>query len=122
MAETDAAALYMDNCASCHSETRLGGMGPALIPESLARKTPETTAEIIKEGSPATKMPAFGETLTGDEIAALTEFVHSPLAEAPVWGVAEIAASRVIFRFHTACERTPICSGSAQSLRRRRSR
>ena len=30
-------ALYQQHCASCHGEQRLGGMGPALLPESLAR-------------------------------------------------------------------------------------
>ena len=33
----DAMPLFKEHCASCHGETRLGGTGPALIPESLAR-------------------------------------------------------------------------------------
>jgi mono/diheme cytochrome c family protein len=34
---TDAASLYRDNCAECHNEHRLGGMGPALLPGNLKR-------------------------------------------------------------------------------------
>ena len=33
----DAPAAYKEHCASCHGEARLGGIGPALIPENLAR-------------------------------------------------------------------------------------
>ena len=33
----DAPAAYQQHCASCHGEARLGGVGPALIPENLAR-------------------------------------------------------------------------------------
>ena len=32
-----AAALYGEHCASCHGAQRTGGMGPALLPESLER-------------------------------------------------------------------------------------
>ena len=33
----DPAADYAEHCASCHAEDRLGGTGPALIPETLGR-------------------------------------------------------------------------------------
>ena len=36
-APVDAAALYATHCASCHGAQRLGGMGPALLPQSLER-------------------------------------------------------------------------------------
>jgi mono/diheme cytochrome c family protein len=32
-----APALYREHCAACHGETRLGGIGPALLPENLER-------------------------------------------------------------------------------------
>ena len=28
---------YQANCASCHGADRLGGIGPALLPENLSR-------------------------------------------------------------------------------------
>ena len=36
-ATADPAADYAEHCASCHAEDRLGGTGPALIPETLGR-------------------------------------------------------------------------------------
>ena len=32
-----AAALYQEHCSSCHGAGRLGGQGPALLPENLGR-------------------------------------------------------------------------------------
>ena len=29
--------LYQTHCASCHGPGRLGGIGPALLPENLSR-------------------------------------------------------------------------------------
>jgi mono/diheme cytochrome c family protein len=33
----DVKALYQEHCAACHGESRLGGIGPALLPENLER-------------------------------------------------------------------------------------
>lgn len=96
LAEEGAATLFQTHCATCHGETRLGGTGPALIPESLARIKPEAVAKTITEGRPATKMPAFGEVLSKDEIASLAKLVLTPLDHVPQWGEAEITASRVV--------------------------
>jgi len=48
----DAAALYQQHCASCHGEQRLGGMGPALLPESLARLRKPEALKVIRDGRP----------------------------------------------------------------------
>jgi len=88
--------LFQTHCAACHGESRLGGTGPALIPESLARIKPNAIETTIARGRPATKMPAFGEVLSEDEIAALAKLVLTPLNHVPRWGEAEIAASRNI--------------------------
>ncbi len=87
-------ALYNEHCASCHGADRLGGNGPALIPETLKRMRGPKLAKVIAEGRAATQMPGFSDTLEPEEIAALTEFVKMPLAEIPDWGPEEIAASR----------------------------
>lgn len=92
----DAARLFEANCASCHGEGRLGGTGPALIPESLGRLKADAVEKTIAEGRPATKMPGFKEALGEDDIAALAAFVLSPLKESPAWTEADIAASRVV--------------------------
>lgn len=90
----DAAALFRDNCASCHAPTRLGGTGPALIPESLGKLKGEALAAVIAKGRPATQMPAFEASLGKDEIAALAAYVTAPLAVQPRWTTDDIAATR----------------------------
>jgi cytochrome c553 len=96
LAAPDAPALYAAHCASCHGADRLGGMGPALLPENLGRLRPDEAAAVIAEGRPATQMPGFSSALDPAGIEALAAFVHTPLAEIPRWDVAEIEASRQI--------------------------
>ena len=95
-AEPDPAALFAANCASCHGADRLGGTGPALIPEALGRIEGEDLAAVIAHGRVSTQMAGFADVLSQDEIAALAAYVQTPLAELPVWGEAEIAASRAM--------------------------
>ncbi len=90
----DAARLYQTHCAACHGEQRTGSMGPALLPESLSRlRTPEAL-KVIREGRPATQMPAFADQLSPDDIAALERFVRTPVVPAPRWDDEHIRASR----------------------------
>tara|TARA_R110000772_G_scaffold264038_1_gene384226 strand:+ start:19482 stop:21056 length:1575 start_codon:yes stop_codon:yes gene_type:complete len=92
----DALALYQQNCAACHGDDRLGGIGPALLPENLRRLRKKAAAETIAEGRAATQMPAFGTQLRDDQVQALVDFIYRPLPEIPTWGFAQIAASHVI--------------------------
>ncbi len=85
--------LYVEHCADCHGENRLGGIGPALIPETLKRMRGPKLGKVIAEGRAATQMPAFAELLTAEEIAELANYVKVPLASVPEWGAKEIAAS-----------------------------
>lgn len=96
IAAPDGASIYADQCASCHAETRLGGRGPALIPESLGRLQGEKLQAVISEGRTMTQMPSFKAVLSADEIAAVAAYVGAPLVSPPVWGKAEIMASRVM--------------------------
>jgi DNA-binding beta-propeller fold protein YncE/cytochrome c553 len=100
----DAAALFKDNCAECHGANRLGAIGPALLPENLRRLRKNKAIQAIATGRPAVQMPAFGETLSAEEIKALADFVYTPLANVPDWGLVEINASRVV---HTAPAQLP---------------
>jgi len=95
-ADPNAAAIYAEHCASCHGAGRLGGQGPALIPDSLARLGKEKAQAVIAKGRPATQMPAFVDKLDDGTIAALAAYIHEPLAETPVWGEAEIEATRTV--------------------------
>jgi cytochrome c553 len=92
----DPSALYTQHCAACHGGDRLGALGPALIPEALGRMKPETARAVIAEGRAATQMPAFGEQLSKDEIAALAGFIQQPLAAVPSWEMADIQATHVV--------------------------
>ncbi len=94
LAAPDGATIYADQCSSCHAETRLGGKGPALIPESLGRLKGDTLEAVIAGGRAMTQMPAFKATLSPVEIAAVATYVSSPLPSRPVWTETEIVASR----------------------------
>jgi len=39
--------LYKEHCAACHGETRFGGIGPALLPENLARLRKPEALKVI---------------------------------------------------------------------------
>ncbi len=95
LAAEDVDSLYQTHCASCHGADRLGGQGPALLPENLGRISAEQAAAAIRDGLPATQMPAFEEVLDGDQIAALVELILAPLPAVPEWGAEQIVASRV---------------------------
>lgn len=90
----DPAALYRAHCAACHGEQRVGGMGPALLPESLQRLRRDEALKVIREGRPATQMPAFGDKLQAAELAALSAWIYTPASPAPRWTDEDIRASR----------------------------
>lgn len=96
--------LYGEHCLSCHGEGRLGGSGPALLPENLGRLKPDEAARVIADGRPATQMPGFGDVLGEDQISALVALIYTPLPMIPPWGMEEIEATRVI---HTPADRLP---------------
>ena len=86
-------AVYQQHCASCHGGDRLGGMGPALLPENLSRLRKDEAHKVIREGRPATQMPAFGDTLSDKEVNALAEFIYQSPETAPTWKRADIKQS-----------------------------
>ena len=94
-AAASAAENYATHCAACHGVERLGGTGPALLPENLERLRQPAAAQTIREGRPATRMPAFGEKLGAADIDALVAFVYAPPAHAPTWDDDAIRASRI---------------------------
>ena len=104
----DTAALYREHCAACHGPARLGGLGPALLPETMGRLTPEKAAQVIAAGRPATQMPAFGDRLDDTQVQALTDYVFRPPATPPRWDVADIDASRVVHNPPAAAAPAPV--------------
>jgi mono/diheme cytochrome c family protein len=94
-APPDAAALYQQHCAACHGSGRLGGMGPALLPESLERLRKPEAQKVITQGRVATQMAGFGDRLDAAQVAALAQWIYTPVTSAPAWSDADIRASRV---------------------------
>lgn len=88
------AALYSEHCATCHGAQRIGGMGPGLLPESLERLRQPEAQKVIAQGRVATQMPGFGDKLSPEAIAALAQWIYTPVSPAPGWGEADIRASR----------------------------
>jgi DNA-binding beta-propeller fold protein YncE len=103
----DAPALYAEHCAECHGLERLGGMGPALLPGNLGRLKREAGAGVIRDGRVSTQMPGFAEQLDDAAIEALVGLIFTPPATPPVWGVAEIVASRIVHVADVPVEATP---------------
>jgi mono/diheme cytochrome c family protein/WD40 repeat protein len=99
-----AASLYAEHCAACHGMQRTGGMGPALLPESLSRLRPAEALEVITRGRLATQMPGFVDQLPKEDIAALAAYVRTPVLPAPSWTEADIRDSR---SFNTAPANEP---------------
>jgi mono/diheme cytochrome c family protein len=115
-AEPDAAALYQQHCAACHGAQRTGGMGPALLPESLERLRPAEAQRTIAQGRTATQMPGFGAQLAADEIAALVRWIHQPVQPAPRWDEADIRASRTAPAPTAALSSRPVWSADPMNL------
>ncbi|HEX6137281.1 MAG TPA: cytochrome D1 domain-containing protein [Casimicrobiaceae bacterium] len=111
-----AAASYAAHCASCHGVDRLGGTGPALLPENLERLRKPAAADTIARGRIATQMPAFGDKLSAGDIDALVAYVYAPPAQPPLWGEREIAASRVEYVKPGTLGSKPVFAADPQNL------
>lgn len=104
VAQAGPAEDYTEYCGACHGEDRLGGLGPALIPETLRRMRGPKVAAVIRDGRAATQMPGFDDVLDETAIAALSDYLREPLAEVPPWGEVEIMASRVLDQDYAAAD------------------
>ncbi len=111
----DPTADYAANCQDCHGANRLGGLGPALIPETLGRMRGPDLGVVIRDGRKATQMPGFGEVLSEEQIDSLTEFLKQPLSEVPEWREADIAASRIVNEEYEAVE-NPVWSSDPMNI------
>ena len=90
------AELFTKHCAECHGANRLGGMGPALLPENLKRLRRKQAAKVIASGRAATQMPGFAATLSEPQIKALVEHIYTPLPQVPSWDLADMKKSHVV--------------------------
>lgn len=70
--ESDAKAIYSQNCASCHGEKREGSLGPTL---KGSAKNDAELFKIIAKGVEANGMPAFETTLDDQKIWKLVTWI-----------------------------------------------
>jgi DNA-binding beta-propeller fold protein YncE/cytochrome c553 len=115
-AQSPTALNYSTYCASCHGVDRLGGTGPALLPENLERLRKPAAVDTIAKGRMATQMPAFSDKLSVAEIDALVAYVYAPPAQAPVWGEREITASRIEHAKRSALGDKPVFAADPRNL------
>lgn len=59
--------LVRQDCGSCHGLTLKGGLGPALLPETLAGKPADSLVATILQGRPGTAMPPWQRFITEAE-------------------------------------------------------
>lgn len=108
--------LFITYCSVCHGSDRLGGSGPALLPENLHRLRRPQAHSVIAEGRPATQMPGFNTTLSEPQIAALSDYIYTPLPEPPHWGEEQIHASQIVYHPLGTLPDTPQFSADIANL------
>lgn len=78
----DGAAIFAQNCATCHGSDGGGGIGPPLADGRMVERFPDVNGQlgIVMHG--VGQMPSFLERgLTEAEIEAVVEFTRTSLAE-----------------------------------------
>lgn len=118
LAETagDTDKIFRQHCAACHGPERLGGTGPALLPQNLSRLRRNAAVEVITQGRALTQMPAFGELLTEHQIDSLANYIYQPSATIPDWSMEQIRASQVIHHQPGTLGDNPVFEADLQNL------
>jgi len=75
----DGAAVYSDNCASCHGSDGSGGFGPALAAGAVVDAFPDPADQIAVITDGRNGMPDFGGSLSPEEIQAVTDYTRAEL-------------------------------------------
>ena len=69
------------DCGSCHGMTLKGGLGPALLPETLSAQPKEYLVTTILEGRKNTAMPPWKSMLSRNDALWITEQLQSGLID-----------------------------------------
>jgi len=80
-AGVDGAAVFGQSCAGCHGGDGSGGIGPRLAGGRVVADFPDPQEQIAVVTNGRGGMPAFGERLSAEEIAAVVEYTRTVLAE-----------------------------------------
>lgn len=73
--------LVRQDCGSCHGMTLKGGLGPALLPETLRDKPAEGLAATIYYGRPGTPMPPWKQFMSEAEAAWIVDKLMTQFPE-----------------------------------------
>ena len=76
----DGATVFDDNCATCHGGDGSGGIGPRLAGGRVVAQFPDPADQIAVVTHGRGGMPAFGDQLSEEEIAAVVEYTRTVLA------------------------------------------
>jgi mono/diheme cytochrome c family protein len=106
-ADAAGAALYAMQCAPCHGDNREGGVGPPLLNLTL---DPLAQMTVIIEGSGG--MPAFGPTLTAEQLSVLEVFLNAPSSGEPDRATGEAAYAA----YCAGCHGAELEGGAGPSL------
>ncbi len=103
----DAAAVYKTNCITCHGKDRKGS--PAMVKmfkvepvamdltaKAVISRSDADLAKIISDGK--SKMPAYKDKLTAEEIRSLVSHLKTPVAA----GSTSMAAENVVYKANCA--------------------
>ncbi|MFV1997604.1 MAG: cytochrome D1 domain-containing protein [Acidiferrobacterales bacterium] len=115
-ATTDIKPVYRQYCASCHGLDRLGGSGPALLPENLRRLQQDQAIKVVLQGRAATQMPGFAGKISPEQAAALVDLIYSPMARVPVWGEAQIKATHILNKYKPPLSGKPVFKADPLNL------
>lgn len=77
-AQKMAAAVYDENCLSCHEEQGKGDIGPNLTDShwlNLKKVTPTSLYAFIRVGNEDNGMPAWQDTLEKEELYAVVKYI-----------------------------------------------
>jgi nitrite reductase (NO-forming)/hydroxylamine reductase len=108
---------FRDSCSGCHGPNREGATGPALIPGRLTSND-GFYFDVIKNGRPGTVMPAWGAAgMSDEEVWALVGYMRGePSAEAVLWELDQIAASRQVLVEEANLPDEPTHDGNLDNL------
>jgi len=70
--------IYKKHCSTCHGKDRIGLTAPPLIPQFLKGKSEDYLFRVVKNGIPASQMPAF-PNLSDTEIKAIITYIKTPV-------------------------------------------
>lgn len=108
--------VYLSECAVCHGDTRLGGLGPALLPSNLSRLKKQQAIDVIANGRTLTQMPAFKQKLDSEQIELLVDYIYQAPKAIPQWNALEISESKVEYPPNRELSSAPIFNADLENL------